>query len=94
MNTENQIALSSMSNQLLFYGSDLSAGIEYISDIHIDHYAKFYDGDVHQAIKSIAQQLYESKKDGFYIEKITAFLGDIATDPEIVIEFYPKSRLL
>lgn len=81
---------------MLYYGSNPKIAIDYISDIHLLHHAKYFDGDIQKCIKVIAKSLYKSQNELVQTSRNTGiqlFLGDISTDVNVTINFYKQYRL-
>lgn len=79
-----------------YYGDGREDGLRlaYISDIHLEHHLKYYDGDEEQMIEDIVKKLYCSLEglDRRQFIRIYAvfFCGDISDSPEMTIKFFEK----
>ena len=86
------IKKSELYEPMLYYGSKPRIQIEYVSDIHLLHHVRYYDGNIHKTVMAIAKSLYESRTyfDG---TAFRAFLGDVSSDRNLTIAFYRQYRL-
>ena len=81
-----------------YYGDGREDGlrIAYISDIHLEHHLKYYDGNEEQMIEDIVEKLYcslESLDRRQSIRRViyaVFFCGDISENPEMTIKFFEK----
>ena len=82
-----------------YYGDGREDGlrIAYISDIHLEHHLKYYDGNEEKMIEDIVEKLYHSLEclDRRRSIRIYAvfFGGDISEIPEMTIKFFEKFRM-
>ena len=86
---------------LLYYGGSGSNGdktaIEYISDMHLLHHVRYYGGDIRKTVDEAARNIRASHDDPFYMNWKTGwiapksiFLGDVASDRDVTVEFYKR----
>ena len=86
---------------LLYYGGSGSNGdktaIEYISDMHLLHHVRYYGGDIRKTVDEAARNIRASHADPFYMNWKTGwiapksiFLGDVASDRNVTVEFYKR----
>lgn len=93
-NDENIIAQSDLYEPMLYYGATARVSIEYISDIHLLHHARFFDGNIQAAVRVMARSLYNSHNERRSPSWSTPiFLGDVSSNKDVVVSFYKQYRL-
>lgn len=96
-------AQSELYEPMLYYGVKPRISIEYISDIHLLHHARFFNGDLHRTVRLLAKSLYDSFRrlhenmswaDCARLSWDTPiFLGDISSVTALTVAFYKQYRL-
>ena len=81
--------IEELTTPLTYYGKDNDITIDYISDIHLQHHLKFYNNDVKQMLRQVTEALAES----ITFNSIRIINGDLATDHNMVIEFFKFLRI-
>ena len=92
------VAKTERQEPLLYYGGSGSNGdktaIEYISDMHLLHHVRYYGGDIRKTVDEAARNIRASHADPFYtnwktgwIAPKSIFLGDVASDRDVTVEF-------
>lgn len=76
--------IEELTTPLTYYGKGNDITIDYISDIHLQHHLKFYNNDVKQMLRQVTEALAES----ITFNSIRIINGDLATDHNMVIEFF------
>ena len=95
------VAKTERQEPLLYYGGSGSNGdktaIEYISDMHLLHHVRYYGGDIRKTVDEAARNIRASHADPFYtnwktgwIAPKSIFLGDVASDRDVTVEFYRR----
>lgn len=95
------VAKTERQEPLLYYGGSGSNGdktaIEYISDMHLLHHVRYYGGDIRKTVDEAARNIRASHADPFYtnwktgwIAPKSIFLGDVASDRDVAVEFYRR----
>ena len=83
---------SELYEPMLYYGSKPRVQIEYVSDLHLLHHVRYYDGNLRKTVMVAAKTLYKSHTD-FYGTSLRVFLGDISSDRDITVAFYKQYRM-
>ena len=83
---------SELYEPMLYYGSKPRIQIEYVSDLHLLHHVRYYDGNLRKTVMVAAKTLYKSHTD-FYGTSLRVFLGDISSDRDITVAFYKQYRM-
>lgn len=81
--------IEELTTPLTYYGKGNDITIDYISDIHLQHHLKFYNNDAKQMLRQVTEALAES----ITFNSIRIINGDLATDPNMVIEFFKFLRI-
>lgn len=81
--------IEELTTPLTYYGKGNDITIDYISDIHLQHHLKFYNNDVKQMLRQVTEALTESTTSS----DIKIINGDLATDHNMVIEFFKYLRI-
>lgn len=81
--------IEELTTPLTYYGKGNDITIDYISDIHLQHHLKFYNNDVKQMLRQVTEALAES----ITFNSIRIINGDLATDHNMVIEFFKFLRI-
>lgn len=81
--------IEELTTPLTYYGKGNDIIIDYISDIHLQHHLKFYNNDVKQMLRQVTEALTESTTSS----DIKIINGDLATDHNMVIEFFKYLRI-
>lgn len=76
--------VEALSNPLTYYSSDEALHIAYISDLHLLHHLKYYNGNAKKMIKDMVDKLYASMS----IADIVIFGGDISSDTDMTLAFF------
>ena len=106
--SENEIALTGESNlmaqselyePLTYYGTRPNISIAYVSDIHLLHHIRFFDGNIHDTVKAVTKSLWKSLCD-FHSPSLPwslsrdmpIFLGDVSSSKDVTVEFFRQYR--
>jgi len=81
--------IEELTTPLTYYGIGHDITIDYISDIHLQHHLKFYNNDAKQMLRQVTEALAES----ITFNSIRIINGDLATDHNMVIEFFKYLRI-
>ena len=81
--------IEELTTPLTYYGKGNDITIDYISDIHLQHHLKFYNNDAKQMLRQVTEALAES----ITFNSIRIINGDLATDHNMVIEFFKFLRI-
>ena len=81
--------IEELTTPLTYYGKGNDITIDYISDIHLQHHLKFYNNDVKQMLRQVTEALTESTTSS----DIKIINGDLASDHNMVIEFFKYLRI-
>ena len=78
------VKVEELSNPLTYYGQYKTFKIAYISDMHLMHHLKYYDGNEDRMIKDIVSKLYEAIQE----VDIMIFDGDTSSNTKVTMKFY------
>lgn len=81
--------IEELTTPLTYYGKGNDITIDYISDIHLQHHLKFYNNNAKQMLRQVTEALAES----ITFNSIRIINGDLATDHNMVIEFFKFLRI-
>ena len=83
---------SELYEPMLYYGAKPRIQIEYVSDIHLLHHVRYYDGNLQKTIVAMAKSLYQSRT-VFVGTALRVFLGDVSSDQNVTVAFYRQYRM-
>ena len=94
---------SELFEPMLYYGVKPRISIEYISDIHLLHHARYFDNNVRKTVNALAKSLSDSHRAlrsnmpladrAQLLWDMQVFLGDISSTAALTVEFYRRYRL-
>lgn len=94
---KNLVAQSELYEPLTYYGTMPNISIEYISDIHLLHHVRFFDGSIHNTVKAVAKSLYASHSPSCRRWSLSwntpIFLGDVSSSKDVTVEFFRQYRI-